>query len=90
MYYSASIKPSCKKTIRKLCKKNSEFKKALMNKMQEVIEDPLHYKPLKYDYSGKRRVHIMKSFVLVFKVHEEANRIEFLKLEHHDDAYKRK
>ena len=90
MYYSSSIKPSCKKTIKKLCKKNSELKKALWNKMQEVIEDPLRYKPLKYDYSGKRRVHIMKSFVLVFKVYEEANHIEFLKLEHHDDAYKRK
>lgn len=62
--YNIEIKPSCQKDIEKACKKNQVLKEALQKKMAEILENPQHYKPLKYELAGERRVHIMKSFVL--------------------------
>ena len=48
-----------------------------------------HYKPLKYDLAGERRVHIMKSFVLKFEIDENKKIVAFIFFGHHDEAYKR-
>ena len=87
--YNKGIKPSCQKRIEKLCKKNPVLREALEKKMNEIIKDPQHYKPLKYDLAGERRVHIMKSFVLKFEIHENTKAVEFFAFNHHDNAYKR-
>ncbi len=89
MGYSYEMKPSCRKDINKLCKKNAELRKAIEGKISEVMEHPSHYKPLQYDLAGERRVHIMKSFVLVFIIHEEGGLVEFVKFDHHDNAFRR-
>ena len=57
--------------------------------MNEIIENPHHYKPLKYDLAGEKRVHIMKSFVLKFGIHENTKTVEFIIFEHHGKVYKR-
>lgn len=57
--------------------------------MQEILENPHHYKPMKYDLAGERRVHIMKSFVLKFEIDESKKLVTFLAFSHHDDAYRR-
>ncbi len=36
---------------------------------------------------GMRRVHIGKSFVLVFEIIEKENKVIFLDLDHHDNIY---
>ena len=87
--YNLEIKPSCQKDIEKLCKKNPVLRKALENKMNEILENPQHYKPLKYDLAGERRVHIMKSFVLKFEIDENTKTVIFIFFGHHDEAYKR-
>ena len=87
MSYNYEIEPSCKKTINKLCKKNPLLKKILDRKMDEIIQNPSHYKPLKYGLSGEKRVHIMKSFVLKFSVNENTRLVTFLTFGHHDQAY---
>jgi len=89
MIYSQIIHSKCKKEIIKACKKNNIIKKILKNKINEIIQNPDHYKPLRYKLKGERRVHIMKSFVLKFEVDEEKKVITFLAFEHHDNAYKR-
>ena len=89
MGYSYEIKPSCRKDINKLCRKNAELRKAIEGKILEIIANPLHYKPLQYDLAGERRVHIMKSFVLIFLVHEDKSLVEFIKFDHHDNAFQR-
>ena len=58
-------------------------------KMSEIVENPQHYKPLKYDLAGQRRVHIMKSFVLKFEINEATKSVIFLFFGHHDEAYRR-
>lgn len=89
MSYLLDIKPSCNEAINKLCKKNSELKKAIENKINEILENPAHYKPLKYDLSGEKRVHIMKSFVLKFEIDDANKMVTLLTFSHHDDAYRR-
>lgn len=87
--YNIEIKPSCQRDIEKLCKKNPVLRKALENKMNEILENPQHYKPLKYDLVGEKRVHIMKSFVLKFKVDELNKIVTFIFFGHHDEAFRR-
>lgn len=89
MSYSLEFTEDCEKSIAKACKKNPVLEKALNNKIKEVLENPQHYKPLKYDLAGEKRVHIMKNFVLKFEVDENTKTVRFLFFGHHDDAYRR-
>jgi YafQ family addiction module toxin component len=89
MRYEIEIKPSCKESINKLCKKNPILQKAIKNKIEQIIENPMHFKPLRYDLAGERRVHIMKSFVLKYEIDENNKTVIFLFFGHHDEAYKR-
>ena len=89
MIYEIEIKPSCLDDIRKLCKKNLELEKSLKRKMDEIVQNPSHYKPLRYGLVGERRVHIMKSFVLKFEIDETRKIVIFIFFGHHDDAYQR-
>lgn len=90
MSYIVEIKPSCQNDIQKLCKRNAELKKALENKMRQIIVDPCHYKPLRNELAGERRVHIMKSFVLKFEIDEQNKILTFIFFGHHDEAYRQR
>ena len=57
--------------------------------MREIKENPEHYKPLRHDMKGLRRVHIMKSFVLIFRIDQTTNKIIFEDFDHHDEVYRR-
>ena len=89
MSYEWEIKPSCQEDIKKFCKKNHILEKVISNKIKEIIENPQHYKPLRYGLAGERRVHILKSFVLIFEINEEERLVTFILFAHHDDAYRR-
>jgi len=81
-------------TLKKLCKKDRQMYEAIMNKIDEVVSrDYLtidFYKNMRYELKEYKRVHIMKSFVLLFKVYKEKNFILFDKFDHHDNIYERK
>jgi len=89
MAYLMDVHPKCQNEIDKLCKKNPVLEHALKNKMHEILGNPNHYKPLKYELAGERSAHIMKSFVLKFEIDETNKRVTFLAFSHHDDAYRR-
>ncbi len=89
MTYNLEINSKCKDEIQKLCKKNPVLENSLKKKITEILENPEHYKPLRYGLAGERRVHIMKSFVLKYKITEENKTVTFLFFGHHDEAYKR-
>ena len=89
MGYGIEIKPSCKDNINRLCKKNPVLEKAIRNKMEQILDSPHHFKPLRYDLAGERRVHIMKSFVLKYQIDEANKTVIFLFFGHHDEAYRR-
>lgn len=79
--YSYELVPALEKILSKLYKKDK--------RMYEIIQNPQHYKPLKHELAGERRVHIMKSFVLKFEIDEINKVVRFIFFGHHDEAYKR-
>ena len=89
MSYIPSFAPTCERQIEKACKKNSILRKILNKKINEIIANPHHYKPLGYDLAGERRVHIMKNQILKFRVDKQNNRVIFIFFGHHDEAYGR-
>jgi len=77
--------------IGKLVKKNKKLIEILNKKIQEIINNNTEtidrYKNLKHDLSDYKRVHIDKSFVLVFQVIKQKNFILFVDFDHHDNIY---
>ena len=87
MSYTSVIEEKCRRDINKATKKNTILRKILDKKINEVILNPNHYKPLRHDLKGERRVHIMKSFILKFIIDEKNKSVVFIFFGHHDDAY---
>lgn len=87
MGYFYDLSPRLRKTLKKTLKKDRVLHEAAMKKIQEIIQFPDHYKPLRNVMKGQFRVHLMKSFVLTFKIDYENQVVTFLDLEHHDQAY---
>ncbi|MFH1586369.1 MAG: addiction module toxin RelE [Candidatus Diapherotrites archaeon] len=80
-------------TLAKLFKKGKKRYEIVLKKVEEIAsrdEDSIeYYKNLKHDYKEYKRVHIDKSFVLLFRVFKKEKFIIFDKLKHHDGIYRR-
>lgn len=87
MQYSLEVSQSCKKEIKKLCKKNKNLETALRKKLNQILETPYHFKPLKKPLQNCRRVHVLNCFVLIYEVIPERQSVKLLKFCHHDNAY---
>ena len=71
-------------------KKNKKLYDAVMKSVEEIIKNPHHYKQLRYNLKGLRRVHLKKSFVLIFEIDEEKKMVSFLDFGHHDEIYRKR
>ena len=71
----------------KKIKSNFELQKRLEKRIQEILENPYHYKPLRNVLKNKRRTHI-GSFVLLFEIDEASQLVSFHSFKHHDEVYK--
>lgn len=82
-----------KETMAKLAKKDSACSLALNKKIRQIIscdETTIeHYPDSSYELTGTKHVHIASSFVLFFKVLKKEKHIKFLRLQHHDKAFRR-
>lgn len=86
MAYRIDISETLERKFRKLCKKNNSLFIACRKKITEIIENPHHYKHLKYE--DRFRVHVGGSFVMTFRVFDKDQAVLFLDIEHHDKAYR--
>lgn len=84
--YEILIEEKLQEILKKLFKKNKKVYEICIKKIEQIINNPEQYKPLKHDMKTIRRVHMAKSFVLTFRI--EKNRIKFLDFDHHDNIYK--
>ena len=75
--------------LKKLKKRNSFLYGIIRKKIDEIMLNPEHYKSLRHDLKGFRRVHILKSFVLIFKVNVATKTVRFEDFDHHDNIYKK-
>lgn len=87
MSWELEVSPDFERDYRKLCSRNAGFKRAVDSKVSQILETPLHYKPLHAPLQGVRRVHIGGSFVLLFEPVVARHAIRLLRLAHHDEAY---
>jgi len=85
--YSYEIKPELNDALKKIAKKNKQLFDAAMKKILQLTEKPELGKSLKYTLKGVKRVHI-GHFVLMYEIDYKLHKLSFLKLEHHDKAYK--
>ena len=87
MPYSLIISDEADKKFQKLRKRDKKQLGIIDNKIRQILENPYHFKPLRGDMYGARRVHIEKSFVLTYEVIENAKTVRILDYEHHDKIY---
>ena len=87
MVYSIEVNPDLDKVFLKLQKKNPKQMEIIFKKMGEIVEKPQHYKNLRSPLQHLRRVHIDKSFVLLFSVDENKKHIILEDFDHHDNIY---
>ena len=88
MVYSLLIPDYLDRIFFKLAKKNKKGMQILDKKIQQILENPHHFKPLRGGMVGVRRVHIGKSFVLTFEILEEQKVVRLLDFDHHDKVYR--
>lgn len=91
MSFDFDLSDEIKLILIKLQKKDKARLIILNKKIKEIINNDSEsidrYKNLRYGLSDYKRVHIDKSFVLIFKLNKDKNHILFDKLKHHDDIY---
>ena len=87
MVYFLEIANEVDKKFQKLKKRDKKQLLIVNNKIQQILQNPYHFKPLRGDLYGARRVHIDKSFVLVYEINEKAKVIRILDYDHHDKIY---
>ena len=87
MPYSLVVSDEADKKFQKLKSRNKKQLEIIDNKIQQILENPFHFKPLRGDMHGARRVHIGKSFVLTYEIIETEKTVRILDYEHHDKIY---
>ncbi len=85
--YSLEVVEKVDRIFKKLRKKDSVQFEALSRKVNEILENPQQYKPLKSPMSYMRRVHV-GSFVLVYEIDEARKVVTIRRYEHHHGVYK--
>ncbi len=86
--YNLAVKESLDKKFRKLKKKDREMLVSIDRKVQDILDDPYRFKPLRKPLQNKRRVHVGGSFVLIYEINEEKKLVTLLDFDHHDNIYK--
>jgi len=85
--YSLEVRESVDRIFFKLAKKNPKQMRIIDKKIKQVLENPLHFKPLRAPMQHLRRVHIDKSFVLTYSVDEQNEIVIIEDCDHHDNVY---
>jgi len=87
MSYSLEIGYKADGMFKRMKKKDRQRLNMINRKVEEILLNPSHYKPLRGDLHGARRVHIGGSFVLLFEVDEKNRIVRLLDFGHHDKIY---
>jgi len=83
--YRYKLRKSLEKKFFKIAKKDPKMLRIIYKKIREVIKNPNHYKNLRKPLQHLKRIHIDRSFVLVFSIHEDI--VMFEDFNHHDNIY---
>ena len=84
MSYEIIYSDSFIKSMKKLSKKDPKMTERIIKKLDEIIDNPNKFKPLRDVLAGFRRIHF-GSFVLIFTIQKDTGIL--VSLDHHDKAY---
>lgn len=87
--YRLVVLPVVDRIFLKLKKKDKKQLLAINKKIVQLQANPFLGKPLHFPLQNLRRVHILKSFVLVYDIQEKQKTITIRAYDHHDRAYKK-
>ena len=85
--YSLEAVEKVDRILKKLRKKDLAQFEALSRKVNEILENPQQFKPLRSPMQHMRRVHV-GSFVLIYDIEETRKVVTIRRYEHHDTVYK--
>jgi Cytotoxic translational repressor of toxin-antitoxin stability system len=85
--YTLKIRAELDNKFEKLSKKNRKQLEMVLDKANEIIENPHRFKNLRAPMNHLKRVHIDKHFVLVFSVDDESKTVTLEDYDHHDNIY---
>jgi YafQ family addiction module toxin component len=85
--YKLEIRETVNKIFRKLSQKDKISFEYINKKINEIRENPYHFKPLRKPLQNYRRVHI-GNYVLVYSINEKTKTIIIERYKHHDEIYK--
>jgi len=85
--YSLEVVERVDRIFKKLRRKDSMQFEAVSKKVNDILENPQQFKPLKSPMQHMHRVHV-GSFVLVYDVDESRKVVTIRRYEHHDSVYK--
>jgi YafQ family addiction module toxin component len=86
--YGLIIRKSVEEELHKLVKRDKLTAEILERKITEINEDPYKFEPLRSPLQGFRRVHIGKSFVLIYMIDEPDKTIIIEEFDRHKNVYK--
>jgi YafQ family addiction module toxin component len=86
--FKLAVKESLDRKFKKLQKKDREILRLIDRKVQDILEDPFRFKPLRKPLQNRRRVHVGGHFVLIYEINEEEKIVILLDFDHHDNVYK--
>jgi YafQ family addiction module toxin component len=84
--YKIEVSELADKKFYKIARKNRILFEAICKKIEELKANPEHFKPLRHDMKGERRVHF-GPFVLTFEIDYHRGAIKILDFDHHDKIY---
>ena len=84
--YALGIRKSVDHFFSKLVKKDPKQMMAIEKKINQILANPHHFKPLRAPMQNLRRVHV-GSFVLVYSIDEKSKTVTIEDYARHDDVY---
>ena len=87
--YGLMVLPVVDRAFKKMAKRDRNQLLAINNKIRQLQENPFIGKPLHFPLQNMRRVHVFKSFVLIYDIQEKEKTITIRDYDHHDNIYKK-
>lgn len=85
--YTLEKKEGIDKIFLKLVKRNPKQMEIILKKIEQILENPYRFKPLRSDMKGYREVHVDKHFVLVYSIDEERKVVIIKDYDHHENIF---
>ena len=85
--YELKVRKHVDKIFAKMGKREQYNLEIIYKKLAEVCENPEKFKPLSAPMHNLRRVHVLKSFVLVYSIDESTHTVWIEDYDHHNNIY---